>query len=296
MDFFLQQTVNGLILGCVYALYALGFGLVMANLKVFFVTHAAVFTLGAITAWEITSRLGAPLWLAVILSAVVSGIISVIGYFLLVRHLIGKRNPDLMIFISSLGGMIVLTELADVLLDGSVVRIPESAFDVNAVTLGPIQVNSLQLAMVVVTVLLVVGIALLMKRTGFGRAVRSVAFRRDTSALLGINVDRISAGVFFLAGALGGVAATFIGASFNVIDAHMGATYLVVALAAMVVGGFGSIPGVLVGGGLIGLASSYAVAFIGSAFRDIAVFALLMAFLVFRPAGIFKTNADLQRV
>jgi branched-chain amino acid transport system permease protein len=296
MDFFLQQTVNGLVLGCVYALYALGFGLVMANLKVFFVTHAAVFTFGAIVAWQVTSRLGMPLWLAVIVAAIMSGLISVVGYYLLVRHLIGKRNPDLMIFISSLGGMIVLTELADQFLDGSVVRIPESAYTVSALSFGPIQLNTLQIAMVIVTLLLVVGISVLMKRTGFGRAVRSVAFRRDTSALLGINVDFVSAGVFFLAGALGGVAATFIGASFNVIDGHMGATYLVVALAAMVVGGFGSIPGVLVGGGLIGLASSYAVAFIGSAFRDIAVFALLMVFLIFRPAGIFKTNDDLQRV
>jgi branched-chain amino acid transport system permease protein len=296
MDFFLQQTVNGLVLGCVYALYALGFGLVMANLKVFFVTHAAVFTFGAIVAWQVTSRLGMPLWLAVIVAAFMSGLISVVGYYLLVRHLIGKRNPDLMIFISSLGGMIVLTEFADHILDGSVVRIPESAYTVSVLSFGPIQLNTLQIAMVVVTLLLVVGISALMKRTGFGRAVRSVAFRRDTSALLGINVDFVSAGVFFLAGALGGVAATFIGASFNVIDGHMGATYLVVALAAMVVGGFGSIPGVLVGGGLIGLASSYAVAFIGSAFRDIAVFALLMVFLIFRPAGIFKTNDDLQRV
>ena len=296
MDFLLQQTLNGLVLGSVYALFALGFGLVMANLKVFFVTHAAIFTLGAIISWEVTSRLGVSLWVALVISAVLTGLISVIGYFLLVRHLIDRRNPDLMIFISSLGGMIVLEQIAHHHLDGTAVRIPSSSFTVSAVQIGPLQTTNLQIIMILVTLVLVLGIALIMRRTGFGRAVRTLAHDRETAALMGINVDFTTSGVFFLAGALGGVAATFIGASFNVVNSQMGAAYLVVALAAMVVGGFGSIPGILVGGALIGLVSSYAVAFAGSAFRDMAVFALLLLFLVFRPAGIFKTTDDLQRV
>jgi branched-chain amino acid transport system permease protein len=295
MDFFAQQTVNGLVMGSAYALYAVGFGLVMANLKIFFVTHAAIFTWGAIFAWELTTRLHLPLMLALPIAAVLAGAANVVAYVVLVRRLLQRNNSELVIFIASLGGLIVLTELAHHFLGGTVVRIPQESFAVTPWNLGPIQISNLHVLMLVVTVILIGLTAWLVSKTEFGREVRAVAFDRETAALLGVNVDAVSAGVFFLSGALAGVAATFIATAFNVVSAEMGSAYLVLALAAMVVGGFGSVGGILLGGLLIGLASTYATAFIGSAYRDLAVFALLLAFLVIRPSGIVRTPNDLQR-
>lgn len=295
MNFLAQQTVNGLVMGSAYALYAVGFGLVMANLKIFFVTHAAVFTWGAIFAWELTTRLQWPLLLALPVAAVMAGIVNVLAYFVIVRRLLKRQNSDLVVFIASLGGLIILVELARHFLEGNVVRIPQEAFTVTPWSIGPVQLTNLHVLMIVVTAVLIAATAWLVKKTEFGREIRAVAFNRETASLMGVNVDKVSAGVFFVSGALAGVAATFISMAFNVVSAEMGSSYLVLALAAMVVGGFGSVAGILLGGLLIGLASTYATAFIGSSFRDIVVFALLLVFLVVRPSGIIRTPNELQR-
>ncbi len=220
---------------------------------------------------------------------------NVLGYFVLVRHLLRRTNSDLVVFISSLGGLIVLVELARHFLNGTAERIPQTAFPVQPWKIGPIQVSNLSVLMVAVTVVLIVVTQFVVRKTEFGREIRAVAYNRNTAALLGVSVDKVSVGVFFLSGVLAGVAATFISMAYNVVSYDMGSSYLVIALAAMVVGGFGSVIGILIGGVLIGLASVYATAYIGSSFRDIAVFALLLIFLVFRPNGIIRTANDLQR-
>lgn len=296
MEFFGQQTINGIVLGSVFALYGLGFGLVMANLKIFHVAHAGVFTWGAIIAWEITVRLGWPLLVALPVIAVAAGLINVAAYFLLIRHLLGRRDAELAAFISSLGGLIVLVELANRHLHGAIVRLPQDAFPVEPWQIGPFQVTSLNVAMVVLAALLIGATSFLMTRTEFGREVRAVAFDRETAALLGVNVDKVSAGVFFLSGALAGVAASLVAMAFNVIGADLGSAYLVIALAAMVVGGFGSIIGTLIGGLLIGISSTYATGYLASSYRDLVVFALLLAFLVVRPQGLVRSAAELDRV
>jgi branched-chain amino acid transport system permease protein len=296
MDFLLQQTANGLVLGSVYALYASGFGLVMANLRIFHVAHAAVFTWGAIMAWELTANLGWPLLGALPVVAVLSGLLNAAAYFLLVRHLLHRRDWELAAFISSMGGLIALVELAHLHLDGSVVRMPRDVFPVQSLNLGPVRITTLHLLMVGLALALIAVNAWVLARTQIGREVRTVAFDRRTAALLGVDVDRVSAGVFFVSGAMAGVAATFVGVAFNVINAELGSAYLVIALAAMVVGGFGSVTGMLAGGLLIGLASTYATGYFESSYRDLVVFALLLVFLVVRPQGLFRTNAELSRV
>jgi branched-chain amino acid transport system permease protein len=296
VDFLLQQTVNGIVLGSVYALYASGFGLVMANLRIFHVAHAAVFTWGAVLAWELTARFGWPLLLALPVVAIAAGIINVLGYLLLIRHLLARRDSTLVTFISSLGGLIVLTELAFLMLGGEVRRVPADAFPTTALQLGPVRLSSLNLVMIGLAVVLVIAVGLLLSRTQLGREIRTVAHDRRTAALLGIDVDRVSAVVFFGSGAMAGLAASFVAVAFNVVDAGLGSTYLIIALAAMVVGGFGSMPGMLAGGLLIGLASTYATGYLSSSYRDLVVFGLLLLFLVVRPQGLVRSRAELSRV
>ncbi|MES2481113.1 MAG: branched-chain amino acid ABC transporter permease [Pseudomonadota bacterium] len=296
MEFFGQQTINGLVLGSVYALYGLGFGLVLADLKVFHVAHAGVFTWGAIFSWLLTSHFGLPLLVAVPITAVLSGLLNVGAYFVVIRHLLVRKNTQLAAFISSLGALMILNELASIALRGDVVRLPRSAFPVHPVHLGPFQASTLDILMVVLTAILIGLSSWLIRRTEFGREARAVAFNRDLAALLGTNVDRVSMGVFFLSGALGGIAATLVAMAFNVISSTIGDTYLLIAIAAMVVGGFGSIAGILVGGLLIGLASTYATGYINTSYRDLTVFLLLLLFLVVRPSGLLRTSNELDRV
>ncbi len=296
MEFWAQQTLNGLVLGSVYGLYGLGFGLVLANLKVFHVAHAGVFTWGAVFAWLLTARAGAPLWMALPLAAILAGLVNVLAYFIVVRHLLKRKNTQLAAFISSLGALMVLDELAAKVLRGMVERIPREAYPVQTLRLGPLQFNTLDLTIVVLTASLMLLLAWLVHRTEWGREARAVAFNRDVAALLGTNVDRVSVGVFFLSGALGGVAAVLVAMAFNVISSNLGDTYLVIAIAAMVVGGFGSVMGVALGGLIIGLASTYAVAYIETSYRDLVVFLFLLMFLVVRPSGLLKTSNDLERV
>jgi len=296
MEFWAQQTLNGLVLGSVYGLYGLGFGLVLANLKVFHVAHAGVFTWGAIFAWLLTARFGAPLWAALPVAAVLAGLINVMAYFVFIRRLLKRRNTQLAAFISSLGALMVLEEVASKVLGGMSERIPREAYPVQSLNLGSMQFNTLDLTIVVMTVSLMLILAWLVHRTEWGREVRAVAFNRDVAALLGTNVDKVSVGLFFLSGALGGVSAVLVAMAFNVISSHLGGTYLVIAIAAMVVGGFGSVMGVALGGLIIGLASTYAVAYIDTSYRDLVVFLFLLLFLVVRPSGLLKTSNDLERV
>lgn len=199
-------------------------------------------------------------------------------------------------FISSMGGLIVLVELADHFLGGSVVRIGADAFDSVPVALGPIRVSTLHLAMVGLAFVIVAVTTWVLARTQWGREIRAVAFDRETASILGVDVDRVSAGVFFVSGAMAGVAASFVAMAFNIIDADLGSSYLVIALAAMVVGGFGSIPGMLVGGLLIGVVSTYATGYVSSSASELVVFVLLLIFLALRPEGLFRVRAELTRV
>ncbi|KRF14722.1 branched-chain amino acid ABC transporter permease [Nocardioides sp. Soil796] len=296
MDFWLQQTVNGIVLGSVYALYASGFGLVMASLRIFHVAHAAVFTWGAVVAWDLTTRLGWPLLATLPVVMLAAGLLNVAAYFLLIRHLLKRQDAELAAFISSMGGLIILVEVAHHLLDGAVERMPAGVFPVSPLELGPVRITTLHATMVVVSIGLIALLAWGMAHTQAGREVRTVAADRETASLLGINVDRVSAGVFFASGALAGLAAAMVATAFNVVSADLGSGYLVIALAAMVVGGFGSVAGALAGGLLIGVASTYATGYLDSSYRDLVVFALLLGFLVVRPTGLFHTRSELARV
>ena len=288
MEFFLQQSVNGVVLGCVYALFALGFSLVLANLKIFHVAHEGVFTWGAVFAWLLMERLSIPLWLALPLIIVAVGALNVLLYAVLIRHLERRANRELAGFISSLGGLIVLVQAAEIVLGRKTVRLPFEAFPVHTWNLGLIQFSSIQALMVGAAVVGFAFLEWLVERTEVGREIKTVAYDRELASLLGVNADRISAVVFFVSGAVGAVSAVLVAIAFNVVNAELGASFLVLAIAVTVIGGFGSVRGALVGGLLVGLASTYTTGYVTSSFREVVVFLLMLAFLVARPTGLFK--------
>jgi branched-chain amino acid transport system permease protein len=288
MDFFLQQTANGLALASVLALFALGFSLVLANLKIFHVAHEGVFAWGAVFAWLLMDRLDFPFVLAAIGSIIGAGLLNVLAYLLLIRRLEGRPNAELAGFISSLGGVIVLSEAAEVVLDRSTKRLPFDAFPIHVWEIAGVRVSSIQATMVVSTVAAFIFLHWLVERTEVGREMKTVAYDRELAGLLGINAQRVSALVFFISGGFGGLAAVLVAVAFNVIDSQLGQAYLVIAIAVTVIGGFGSIKGAVVGAVIVGLASTYTTSYWTSSFRDVVVFGMLMLFLMIRPTGLFR--------
>jgi branched-chain amino acid transport system permease protein len=290
IEFLLQQSTNGIVLGSVYALFALGFSLVLANLRIFHVAHEGVFTWGAVFAWYLMDQLSWPFLLAVPAVVVLSGTLNVILYAVLIRHIERRANRELAGFISSLGGLIILVELAEIVLDRKAVRLPFKAFPIEVWDLGPIQISSVQLLMVAAAAVCFIGLQWLIEFTETGREIKAVAFDRELASLLGVRVDRVSAIVFFVSGALGGLVAILVAIAFNVINSGLGATYLVLAIAVTVIGGFGSVKGAFLAGIIVGLLSAYTTAYITSSFREVVVFGLLMLFLTVRPTGIFSVR------
>jgi branched-chain amino acid transport system permease protein len=289
VEFFLQQCVNGIALGSVFALYALGFSLVFANLKAFHVAHAGIFTWGAIFAWSLTDKLGWPFVAVVPVVAVMAGALNVVTYFLAIRHLEHRRHRDLAVFVSSLAAGIVLTELAIRYLDHKTVRLPIGLITPRRWDLGLVQVSNVQLVMIGSAAVVFVVLRWIIGSTELGREMQAVAHDREAAAMLGVNVNAISAVVFFLSGAIAGIGASLVGVAFNIIDAHVGHVYLVLAIAILVIGGLGSVAGGFAGGLIVGVASSLTTGYISSSYRDVVVFGLLLVVLIARPSGLFRS-------
>lgn len=291
-----QQLANGVALGSVFALYALGFSLVLANLRVFNLAHAAVFTWGAIVAWRLVDGFGIPLVLAIPATAVVSGLLNVACYLLLVSHLERRKNKELAGFISTLGGFIVLTEAALLYLDRRAVRLPSDSFPSATWDLGLFRINSIQVLILLVTVVVFLAYRWLLRSTSLGRSIRTAAFDEEVARLMGINARGVSAVVFFISGATAGLGAVLVAMAFTVIDGKLGSAYLITAIAVMVIGGFGSMSGVFVGGILVGVVSTTTTAYISSSYRDVVIFGVLLVFLVARPTGLFRGSDVEERV
>jgi branched-chain amino acid transport system permease protein len=295
MDFFVQQTVNGLALGAVFALYALGFSLVFSSMKAFHVAHAAVFTWAAVFAWKLTDGLHWGLAATLPTVVVLAGLLNVVTYYVAIRHLEHRRNRDLAIFISSLGAGSVLTALAVHVLHNVSVRLPFDLMTIYTWNLHIFTVTSIQVIMFGSTVVIMIFLRWLLHHTQFGREAQVVAHDRETAAMLGVNVGKVSALMFFLSGGLAGLGAVLCAIAFNSLDGYMGQNYLVLAITILVIGGLGSVAGGFAGGLVVGLISSYTTGYITSSYRDVVVYGILILFLIVRPTGLFKSANVLGR-
>ena len=295
MSFFLEQTVNGLVLGSVYALFALGFSLVLANLRVFNVAHEAIITWGALGMYGAVVVLHLPWPIAALVAAVVAGLIDVFVYLVAIRHLRRRPDRELAGFISSLGALIALAEVANLVLNREVVRLPFDAFPFHTVTAAPLPINTLQVAFITAAGLALVILWWLLQRTQFGREIRATAYSPEIAGTIGVDVERVTVSVFLISGACAGLGAALVGTAFNVIDGGLGARYSLMAIAVTIIGGFGSLPGAAVGGLLVGLISSWTTAYWTTSYRDVVVFSAMLGLLWLRPKGLFGSVLESPR-
>jgi branched-chain amino acid transport system permease protein len=281
-----QQLVNGVFLGSIYALFAMGYTLVFGVLDLLNLAHQAVFMLGAFIGWMLAVDAGWPLWAAV-LGAVAAGAVLGVAVeriaFAPLRH---RPDAHFAGLISSIALAIVMVAVALGFFGPDTVRFPPGAFPGTRLSFAGATISLLQLLILVTAVAMMVGLNWLVASTRLGRAMRAVAENPRAARLLGINVERVTLVTFMLSSALGAAAGILFALAFNSIRVEMGLAIELKGLAVIIVGGMGSLPGAMLGGLALGLAEVFSVARIGSGWRDVVAFGLLFAILLLRPQGL----------
>ena len=292
MEELLQQVTNGLAVGGVYALVALGYTMVYGVLRLINFAHGELFTLGAYLGFSFLAssflggRLGSGGGL-VVLALLVMGLVGVAGVLLeraAYRPL--REAPRLSAVVSALGASIFLQNALMLVYGARFQVYPEEALPTGSVALGAARVPAMRVAVALVSLALMAALWLFVNRTRTGTAIRAVALDRDAARLCGIDVDGVVRAVFLVGPALGGVAGLMVGLTYGQVGFTMGWSYGMKAFTAAILGGIGNVPGAMLGGLLLGLAESLGSAYVSSAWKDAIAFVVLVAVLLVRPTGI----------
>jgi branched-chain amino acid transport system permease protein len=292
MDFFLQQLTNGLAVGGIYALIALGYTMVYGVLKLINFAHGELFTIGAylgltlLAAFGLADHIG-PAGVVILLALMVMGLVAVVGVVLeRVAYKPLRQAHRLSAVVSAMGASIFFQN-ALMLLYGARSRVyPHDILPQTAVSFLGLDIPLVRLLILLTSISMMIGLYLFIQKTRLGTAIRAVAIDQRAARLMGINVDRVILIVFIIGPALGGAAGLMVGLYYGPINFTMGWLYGLKAFTAAIIGGIGNIPGAMVGGLLLGVIEAMGAAYISIAWRDAITFGVLIAILIFRPTGL----------
>ena len=283
----LQQLVNGLILGSVYALIALGYTMVYGIIKLINFAHGDLYMMGAFIGYYLINSFQLNFFLALILTMVLTACLGVLIEFLAYRPL--RNSTKIAALITAIGVSFFL-EYGMVYLFGVNTRAFPQALETVKYNLGPISVTNVQLTILGVSIFLMVALQFIVQKTKMGKAMRAVSVDSDAAQLMGINVNSTISFTFALGSALAGAAGVLIGLYYNSVEPLMGMAPGIKAFVAAVLGGIGIIPGAALGGFIIGLLETLAITIGLSSYRDAVVYGILIVILLVRPAGILGKN------
>ena len=286
----MQQLLNGLFLGSIYALFAVGYTLVFGVLDILNLAHPALFTLGAFTALFAMQQ-GVPAALAVVVAFAVCGVTGVLVDRVAFAPLRRRNAPPLSAMISSIGVSLILIRLIQLKYGPDLQSYPKGSLPADVMTVAGLQIDTLRTVIIGLAVALMVGLTVLVRRSRLGRELRALAENPRAARLLGIDVDRAIAATFFLSAGLGGVAGALYGFATNSPFSQMGLSFELKAFSVMIVGGMGSIPGAVLGAYLLSFGEVASLTFLPSELRDAFAFGLLFVVLLVRPSGILGQRA-----
>lgn len=298
MDVLLQQVLNGLILGSLYALVALGYTMVYGILELINFAHGEIVMVGALVSVTVLAALsaaGVPVALALPL-ALAAAVVVCMTTGVLVERVAYRplRNaPRLAPLITAIGMSIVLQNLAMIVWGRQYLSFPP-VLDIQIYELHGATITNVQILIVAVAGITMAGLLLLVQRTRLGRAMRATAQNREVAGLMGVDVNRVIAATFAVGSALAAVAGLLIAAYYGIAHYNMGFMLGLKAFSAAVLGGIGNITGALLGGLLLGVIESLGAGyigdltggFLGSHYQDIFAFLILILVLIFRPSGL----------
>lgn len=295
MDILPQLILNSIIAGSIYSLIALGFNLIYGATKFFNLAHGVMATIGGYSVFYFAKTLGWNLWLAVIIGILLAGLI---GYGLdkiIYKPLRKRKASNMVLLVASLGAFTALQAIIAILftsqfqtLSGKVsVQNIYEIFGGPSTSFGTGVITQTQLIILFSAIAIMIGLALLLKYTMFGKAVRAISDDEEVAKIVGINTNKIIGYVFFIGSAIAGLGGILVGFDTG-IEPTMGLSLLLKGVIASIVGGVGSIYGAVLGAFLLGFVENFGIWKISGEWKDAIAFGLLILFLIFRPRGIMN--------
>ena len=283
----IQQLVNGISLGSIYALIALGYTMVYGIIKLINFAHGDVFMLGAFIGFYAIARWEMNVFLALILAMILCAIIGVIIERVAYKRL---RNATRIAALITAIGVSLLIEYTVIFFRGPSPSVYPEVFPKKNFEFFGAQISSQSILILVISIVLMILLQFIVHKTKIGKAMRAVSHDADAARLMGINVDNTISATFAIGSALAGAAGVIFGIYYTRIDPLMGVLPGIKAFIAAVLGGIGIIPGAMVGGLVLGIVETIVSALGYSLWRDAAAFVILILILILRPAGIFGKN------
>lgn len=287
MILFIQQLVNGLMLGSTYSLVAIGYTLILGTLNLLHFAHGEVFMMGAFFGLLMVLFWKVNFYVAILGGMLGAALVGILVEVLAVRPI--KKGQHLAPLISTIGVTIILQEAAHYFSGGEPLSFPETVTVTNF-DLGGIRINSVQITIFAISVLLMFVLHLFVKNTKMGKAMRATAESPTTATLLGISVNQVTIATFFIASALAGASGVLVGLSYNAVTPGMGVPMAIKGFAIMLLGGLGNIYGAMIGGLIVGGVEILSVGYLASSYRDAFTFGLMILILIFRPSGILGVS------
>jgi branched-chain amino acid transport system permease protein len=292
VEFFIQQLTNGLAVGGIYALIALGYTMVYGVLKLINFAHGDLFTLGAYLGFSILVSFGLGGRIGVA-PAVGLGVLLVMGLSALAGHIMERaayrplrKSGRLSAVVSALGVSIFLQNAIMLVWGAKDLAYPANLLPRFVISIAGQPVPLLRIVVFLTSILVMVGLYVFINRSRVGMAIRASAIDQGAAKLMGIDVRQVIALVFMIGPALGGLAGIMVGVSYGQITFSMGQLYGLKAFTAAIIGGIGNIPGAMIGGLLLGLVEAFGAAYVSVAWKDAITFFVLILILVVRPTGL----------
>ncbi len=289
MSLFLQQLINGLSVGSIYALMAVGYSLVYSILNFSNFAHGGVIMLGAYFGLYAIQLLSLPFLGALVVAAFCCGLIAVILERLAYRPLRRRNAPSLYFIISAMGASIFLENFVVATIGPTFKTYPE-IFKATAIQLGSLSISKIDIIMFIIASASLLILVFILEKTKIGLAIRASSYSSRGATLMGVNVDRVIFVIFALGGMLAGMAGMLFGMRYTVYP-QIGVITNKSFIAA-VFGGLGSLPGAVIGSILLGVIEIFAAGFVASNYRDLIAFVLLILVLVLKPSGLMGKSTE----
>ena len=292
MNVFLQQLINGLSVGAIYALIALGYTMVYGILRFINFAHGDVFMLGAFAGFYLAPKVAAILptpsiWAGLVVMAGSMAICAVLGILIerfAYRPL--RRSPKLSVLITAIGVSLFLESAGQKIFGAAPRRFPEIIPSAHITQIPGLTIESNQIVVLAVTIVLLIVLRFIVLKTKIGMAMRALSFNPEAAALMGVNTDVVISFTFGLGSALAAGAGILFAVLYPAIDPLMGVLPGLKAFCAAVLGGIGNLPGAAIGGLIIGIVETFVAGSEFSTYRDAIAFAILILILLIKPSGL----------
>ena len=290
MEYFLQNTINGVVIGLTYALFAAGFAIIFGSLKALNFAYGLVFIGASYASWFAASHFNLPIFpVGIVFAMIVGGLLNVLcerlSYFPLRKR--GGTEFYFQIAIATIAVGNILKNVYNLVFTADPVVYPQYEELYRIIKFGGVQVSYIQLLNSIITIFMIAGLFFILKYTRYGMAIRAISFKPETAKLLAINIEHTILKTFFLGGALAGAAGCLMTVFFGMVGPYLADHMFLKALLIIVIGGMGSLPGAIIAGLMMGLAESYSVAYISSSFKDVTILVIFFVILIVKPDGLF---------